>query len=169
VASNIVLSAAHCFDGSGNIDFVTLGMHKIQLNANESAEYNNIEHIPIAEFVKHPNYIPRGSGVPPLNYDFVMIRLQWASSLYAGHTVALDTPTDDLVLANTSGADLIVMGFGKLESAASTGPNVMQKVVLDYISNEECVSEPYEYFPPEISPVMLCAGRTGRDSCQVSN
>ena len=107
--------------------------------------------------------------MPPLNYDFLMIRLQWASSLYAGNTIALDTPTDDLVLANTSGTDLIVMGFGMLESASTTGPNVMQKVVVDYISNEACVSEPYQYFPPEITPVMLCAERTGKDSCQVSD
>jgi hypothetical protein len=66
-----VLSAAHCF---GNVnDFVTLGMHKIRLNADEAAEYNNIEHIPIAEWVKHPQFIPRGAGMPPLNYDFLMI------------------------------------------------------------------------------------------------
>jgi hypothetical protein len=144
-------------------------MHKIRLNANKAAKYNSIKHIPIAEWVKHPQFIPQGAGVPPLNYDFLMIRLQWASSLYASNTIALDASADDLVLANTSGTNLIVMGFSRLKSAATTGPNVMQKVVVDYISNAACVSEPYQYFPPKITPVMLCAGRTGKDSCKVSN
>jgi hypothetical protein len=95
-----------------------------------------------------------------------MIRLQWASSLYAGNTVALDTPSDDLMLANTSGTDLVVRGYGKLASNGPT-PIVMQKVVVDYISNKECVVDPYEWSSAQITPVMLCAGRTGKAPCFV--
>ena len=136
------------------------------MNADEGNYFNFIEHIPIAEWIVHPKYTPPGAGVLAFDYDFLIIRLQWASSLYAGDVIALDTPTDDLVLAGISGADLIVMGFGDL-TYGGTGPNVMQKVVVDYISNEACVTDPYEYFPPEISPVMLCAARSGKGACSV--
>ena len=153
-----MLSAAHCF-GVSNV--VTLGMHKINLGTGEAAEFYNIEHIPIAESVVHPNY-----NAATLDNDFWMIRLQWASKLYSGNVAQLDTPTDSLVLASTSGADLVVVGFGTLTSGGVT-PNVMQEVVVDYISNTACVSQPYAYSSSDITSAMMCAGRSGKDSCQV--
>ena len=64
-----------------------------------------------------------------------MIRLQWASTLYSGNAIALDSLTDDLLLGSTSGRPLATMGFGTLASGGST-PNTMQKVVVNYLSNE---------------------------------
>ncbi len=152
-----VLTAAHCFDANQKI--VTLGMCKIKQN--DSSEFSNIEHIPIAQSVKHPNY-----NAVTLDNDFWMIRLQWASKLYSGNVARLDTPTDNLVLSSTSGADLVVVGFGTLSYDGVT-PNVLQKVVIDYISTAACVSQPYEYSSSEITSTMMCAGRLGKDSCQV--
>jgi len=121
VAPNVVLSAAHCYDNE--TDIVTLGMHKINLATGESAEFYNIEHIPIAETISHPDY-----NDTTLNNDYWMIRLQWASTLYSGNAIALDTLSDDLVL--TSGRELVVMGFGTLATEGSY-PNTMQKVVVN--------------------------------------
>jgi hypothetical protein len=153
-----VLSAAHCF-GVSNV--VTLGMHKINLGTGEAAEFYNIEHIPIAQALVHHKY-NKGN----LDYDILLIQLQWASRLYAGNLAQLDTPTDSLVLANTSGADIVVVGFGTLTSGGVT-PNVMQEVVVDYLSNAACVSQPYGYSSSDITSSMMCAGRSGKDSCQV--
>ncbi len=151
-----VLCAAHCFDVQ---NFVTLGLHKI--TQDDSSEFYKIEHIPIAESVKHPNY-----NDVTLDNDFWIIRLQWASKLYSGNVVPLDTPTDSLVLSSTSGADLVVFGLGTLAYDGAT-PNVMQEVVVDYISNEACISSPYGYSSSDITPTMMCAERSGKDSCQV--
>jgi len=158
VAPNVVLCAAHC---AGVSDIVTLGMHKINLATGESAEFYNIEHIPIAESIRHPNY---NDGTT--NNDYWMIRLQWASTLYSGNAIALDSLTDDLLLGSTSGRPLATMGFGTLASGGST-PNTMQKVVVNYLSNEECVSPNTGYDPSEITSAMLCAALPGKDSCQV--
>ena len=136
-------------------------MHKINLGTGEAAEFYNIEHIPIAESVVHPNY-----NAATFDNDFWMIRLQWASKLYSGNVAQLDTPTDSLVLASTSGADLVVVGFGTLTSGGVT-PNVMQEVVVDYISNTACVFQPYAHSSSDITSAMMCAGRSGKDSCQV--
>ena len=159
VAPNVVLCAAHCF---GVSDVVTLGMHKINLVTGEAAEFYNIEHIPIAEAIVHPDF-----KYYTLNNDYLIIRLQWASTLYSGNAIALDTPSDDLVLGNTSGRELVVMGFGTLAYGWIT-PNTMQKVNLEYLSNANCVSPKNAYDPSWITSAMLCATLPGKDSCQVS-
>jgi trypsin len=156
VAPNVVLSAAHCFSAAQQ--YITLGMHKITQDL--GVGFYMIEHIPIALSAVHPNY----NAVTQDNY-FWMIRLQWASILYPGNVVPLDTPTDTLVLSSTSGADLVTFGFGTLASGGVT-PNVMQEVVVDYISNAACISQPYGYSSSQITPNMMCAGRSGKDSCQ---
>ncbi len=133
-------------------------MHKITQDS--GVEFFKIEHIPIAQTTVHPNY-----NAATTDNDFWMIRLQWASKLYSGNVVPLDTPTDTLVLSSTSGADLVTFGFGTLASGGAT-PNVMQEVVVDYISNAACVTQPYGYSSSDITPNMMCAGRSGKDSCQ---
>ncbi len=153
-----VLSAAHCF---GVSDILMLGMHKINLGTGEAAEFYNIEHIPIAQSVVHPKY-----NADTLDNNFWMIQLQWASKFYSGNVAQLDTPTDSLVLASISGADLVVVRSGTLTSGGAT-PNVMQKVVVDYVSNAVCVSQPYGYSSSDITSSMMCAGRSGKDSCKV--
>ena len=158
MAPNVVLSAAHCYNSE--TDIVTLGMYKQEYDDGEAAEFYNIEHIPIAETIMHPNY-----NAATTNNDYWMIRLQWASTLYSGNAIALDTLSDDLVL--TSGRELVVMGFGTLTYQGSS-PNVMQKVGVNYLSNEECVSPNTGYDPSNITSVMLCAALPGKDSCQVS-
>ena len=156
MAPNVVLSAAHC--APLNPTHVTLGMHKVTQDS--GIEFYKIEHIPIAQSSVHPNY-----NADTMDNDFWMIRLQWASKLYSGNVVSLDTPTDALVLSSTSGADLVTFGFGTLSSGGAT-PNVMQEVVVDYISNAACVAQPYGYYSSDITPSMMCAGRSGKDSCQ---
>lgn len=152
MAPNVVLSAAHC--ATLDPTHVTLGLYKIAQDTGLEF-YNNIEHIPIAESSVHPNY-----DAVTMDNDFWIIRLQWASKLYSGNVVPLDTSADDSVLSSTGGADLVTFGFG------TSTPNKMQKVVLDYIPNDECVAEPYGYSSSKITPNMMCAGRSGEDTCQ---
>lgn len=102
---NQVLTSAHCINAIPQ-KIVTLGMHKIKQD--DSSEFYKIEHIPIAESVVHPNF-----DTSTADNDFWIIRLQWASKLYSGNVAQLDTPTDTLVLSSTSGADLVVIGFGR--------------------------------------------------------
>lgn len=136
-----------------------IGMHKIRLGTDvrEADEFLVIESIPIAEKRIHPQYNDN-----TLENDYWMIRLEWASQLYA--PVELDTPSvsDGLDLEDGNSHELVVMGFGTLTSGGST-PNVMQEVTVDYKPNDACGSYP----SGEITDVMLCAGRVGKDSCQV--
>ena len=133
-------------------------MHKIKLSATEADEFYNLEHIPIALEAIHPNY-----DDITITHDFRAVKLKWASKLYANQVVALDSPTDGVDLK--SGDDLVTFGFGTLTSGGTT-PNIMQEVTLDYITNTDCVNN-YGYESSDIDSSMICAGRAGKDSCQV--
>ena len=45
-------------------------------------------------------------------------------------------------------------------------PAVLQEVMVDTMTNEECSSPPNIYTRDQITDQMLCAGAQGRDSCQ---
>ena len=45
-------------------------------------------------------------------------------------------------------------------------PGVLQEVMVDTMTNEECSSPPNIYTRDQITDQMLCAGAQGRDSCQ---
>ena len=159
IAPNIVLSAAHC---KGISETATLGMHKINLPSGQSSEFYNIEHIPIAESITHPNYVNES-----MDNDYWLIRLEYPSTLYADQIVELDAPSDALDLDDGGEHDLTVMGFG-LTSSGGDAPNIMQEVTVDYIPNDMCTKNPYNYMRRDITSNMMCAGRIGQDSCQVS-
>ena len=154
-----MLSAAHC---KGISETATLGMHKINLPSGQSSEFYNIEHIPIAESITHPNYVNES-----MDNDYWLIRLEYPSTLYADQIVELDTPSDALDLDDGGGHDLTVMGFG-LTSSGGDAPNIMQEVTVDYIPNNQCSKNPYNYMRRDITSNMMCAGRIDKDSCQVS-
>lgn len=128
--------------------------------SDNAEEFFQLEHIPIERSKIHPRYNPETK-----EYDFWIIKLKWASQLYANEIVALDTPTDGF--EPNSGDDLVTMGFGML-STNQPGPNVLHEVTLRYITNVDCTSV-YGYTPGSITDSMLCAGTIdGKGDCYVS-
>jgi len=138
-------------------------MHKKVLGSVEgdnADEFFQLEHIPIERSEIHPRYNPE-----TIEYDFLVIKLKWASKLYAHEIVALDTPFDGF--EPNSGDDLTIMGFGRLSSNLPS-PNVMHEVTLKYVTTSDCTSV-YKYPPGRITDSMLCAGTIdGEGTCSVS-
>ena len=99
----------------------------------------------------HPNY----NGYT-LDNDFWLIRLEKDSRF---PIVELDKPNDDLDLIDD---ELVVFGFGTTQQGGNQ-PNVIQEVTVDYFENDQCGN----YGPFDLTDNMLCAGRQGKDSCQV--
>ena len=129
-------------------------MHKVQLTNSETDEFNNIEHINIAESVIHPNY-----NENTLDNDYWLIRLE-KDSRYGNEIVELDTPDDNLNLNDLD--ELTVFGFGTTQQGGNQ-PNIIQEVTVDYKPNDRCGNYGLGY----LTDNMLCAGRQGKDSCQV--
>ena len=150
IAPNVVLTAGHCL---GMSDQVTLGLHKMFLSPGEQSQFWNVEHIPIAEVKRHPNY-----NDDSLDNDFMLLRLEYDSVQYADKVIPLDTDG----LNNEKDTEFTVIGFGKL-STGGFNANVMQNANVNYINNEDCG----KYDQDEILDSMMCAGRDGKDACQV--
>ena len=123
------------------------------LSPGEQSQFWNVEHIPIAEVKRHPNY-----NDDSLDNDFLLLRLDYDSVLYADKVIPLDTDG----LNNEKDTEFTVIGFGKL-STGGFNANVMQNANVNYIDNEDCG----KYDEDEILDSMICAGRDGKDACQV--
>lgn len=140
-------------------------MHKIYLDADEGDtddEFLQLEHIPIERSEIHPQYVTTADYT---NNDYWVIKLKWASQLYANDVVVLDTPEDDFVLK--SGDELVIMGFGATED--SYGSNVLLETTVNYVTNSDCVQPNAGYSPDQITDMMICAAAPDKDTCQVSS
>jgi len=149
VAPNTLLSAAHC------AGIFTPG-HQIRLGAHDITDQTeDVELFSVEEAIRHPNY-----NSNTLNYDFMMIKLNGQSTK---QVVQLDNG-DDTGLTS-SGADLIVMGWGAINSGGPSSA-VLLEAEVDVVGNPTCNSK----YNGQITGQMLCAGRTingvSYDSCQ---
>jgi hypothetical protein len=161
-----VLSAAHCMHKAPATTFVTLGMHKIRLDADD--DFSKIEHIPIEKSEVHPLY-----NSETRKFDFWMIKLMWATQKYKNSVLdRLHRNTaGDFVLNADSDIELTTIGFGTTEQGG-VPPDVLQKVTLKYITNDACTHAPYKYATDEILDSMLCTVTNDpdvpKDTCQAS-
>ena len=139
-------------------------MHKIYLDADDGDtddEFLQLEHIPIERSEIHPQHDPI-----TVNNDYWVIKLKWASQLYANDVVVLDTPDDDFVLK--SGDELVTMGFGATEDS-KYGPNVLLETTVNYVTNSDCVQPNAGHSPGDVTDMMICAAAPDKGSCEVSS
>ena len=149
IGSNVVLSAAHCFD---YIDYVEIGRYD-QQDSNEEGMRGFF----VIEKVKHPLF--EGDATASGDHDVMVIRIDGDASNFA--KVSLDTNENGVTL--DPGTDLIVMGWGKTDDGGSTS-SVLLEVEVDYVEHSVC-SDNYESIEI-ITENMICAAREGGDSCQ---
>ena len=142
IASNWVLSAAHCAEGRAV--YVQVGRHNLDF---KEEDYENI---PVEAEVVHPNFCP-----DTMQYDFALFRLEYDSS-YDTVTVA----SEDINLYN--GRPVTVMGWGAQWYGGPNSP-VLLEAEVNIIENTWCDSL-YQGIS-EITDDMLCAVREGFDAC----
>lgn len=148
IAPNVLLTAAHCVDGSPYVGTeVQIGRHDRSDNSEE------FESFIVAEEAIHPNY-----EKDTVDYDFAVLRINGKSK----HTpVVLDNGEVDL----TPGKDVTVMGWGKIGSGQPQS-KVLLEVEVDIKDQSECIDS---YAPDIITDRMVCAARSeggvNYDSC----
>ena len=121
----------------------TLGLHKIKLDQGEADEFYHLGHIPIEKYKVHP----RWDSTRPLAYDFVVLKLKWASQLYADQIVGLDSSNDGFELS--VGDQLVTMGFGYYQVVYPPEPNVLREVDVEYVLNDQCKTVFTESYDPD--------------------
>jgi len=146
VASDVILTAAHCRGQSSNRAIV-----------GESIKNQNGEQRRIIRRISHPSY---RSG--SINYDYMVMKLD----------EPVDTSVYPYIKLNSNSnvpfgrEELTVIGFGALRESGSNTPSRLQQVNVNYIQTSEC-NQRSSYNGDVRDSTMFCAGTGGgKDSCQ---
>ena len=157
IAPDIILTAGHC---AGQFNQIQLGRHNI-------FDFNNtFESYVIQDSVLHPR--ARGDKVTP-EYDLFLVKIYGRSEL---QPIILNT---DPNIPDETGEELLATGWGTQEASSTLLSPSLQQVVLDYVTNEDCLKiegtmttlNKTIHYETRIIPVTMCAfDPMGRDSCQ---
>jgi len=155
IDENWVLTAAHCCAGQipATMHIVAGG---IKLNNFENEEETrNIEHI-----IGHPDY-----SSATISNDACLLKLkepfEWTEFI---QPIALPAPMQE----TAAGTMVTVTGWGTLSEGALGLPNVLHKVDVPVVSDEECKASYAAAGVDSVADSMICAGlpEGGKDSCQ---
>jgi len=145
VASDVILSAAHCQGQSTN---------QVRIGQSRKGFYSNGEARMITRRISHPNY--RSSSI---NYDYMIMKLDQPVNTSIYPPIGLNRENN----VPADGEELTVIGFGTLNQGGYT-PSRLQEVNVNYVSTETCKGS---YGGDVKDATMFCAGTGGgKDSCQ---
>ncbi|AWP05217.1 hypothetical protein SMAX5B_011328 [Scophthalmus maximus] len=155
ISSQWVVSAAHCFydDRLYSPSMWTVSLGKVLLGpSGPTGETARVQRIHLHQYYDDESH----------DYDLALLKLERpASALQAGHArpACLPPPSHQL----EPGRLCWVTGWGALREGGRAS-NVLQKVDVRLVSEEECVQS----YGRLVTPRMLCAGyRSGeKDACQ---
>jgi len=161
VASNWVLTAAHCIDTSTSPSSYRVRIHAHENNGDPSVQHQCTEDIVVAQTKCHPSY-----NSNTMVADICLLRLTRAArcggAMVADSTiVTLDKP--QITERHTAqGTMATVAGWGTT-SFGGSAPTVAMEVSVPLVSNSQC-----KVTYSDLREDMLCAGYTegGKDSCQ---
>lgn len=154
IDQNWILTAAHCCAGQ-----VPLLMHVvaggIKLNNFENEEQTKN----VAKIIGHPHY-----DASTITNDACLLQLQapleWTDFV---QPIALPEPGQE----TPAGTPCTVTGWGTTSEGGFGLPNVLHKVTVPAVSDEDC-NQAYSSSGYGIADSMICAGlpEGGKDSCQ---
>ena len=145
VAERYVVTAAHC------IEDVTDAYGQIQVLVGTQRLNRSGRRIGVAEVLMHPLY---GSNqISPLDYDVAVLRLTTPVTGIPFASLAASEPT-------VAGTILRSSGWGRLVYRGPK-PSSLMEVDLPFVPTVDgsCINE------EDITPRMICAGETGKDTC----
>ncbi|XP_073403335.1 transmembrane protease serine 9-like [Dendrobates tinctorius] len=162
IASQWVLTAAHCFDKDSNSTnyLVLLGAYQLQV-AESQTIYSSVSRI--IPYFRYSNETLRG--------DIALIRLSIPVN-YTRYIMPICLPSASVSFPN--GMESWVTGWGDIYSGVSLpSPRTLQKVMVPLIDYKRCdwmyhINSGISYFITIISNTMICAGYStgGKSSCQ---
>ncbi|MCI4624939.1 MAG: serine protease [Candidatus Magnetoovum sp. WYHC-5] len=151
INSKWVLTAAHCItDDSGNImasSTIRVVLGKVQLSSSGG------ERIKVLSIIKHPSYSAEDN-----TNDIALIQLMQTSSQTP---VSIASTNDASLYAASKSAT--VTGWG-LTSEGGSASDDLREVTVPIVSSSTC-SSAYTSEGVTILDTMLCAGQTGKDTC----
>ncbi|XP_073505010.1 serine protease 27-like [Phyllobates terribilis] len=162
IASQWVLTAAHCFDKDSNSNnyLVRLGAYQLLAVEPESIDSS------VSRIITYPLYSSK-----TLRGDIALMKLSSPVN-FTNYIMPICLPSDSVSFP--CGMDSWVTGWGRIESEVTLpSPLTLQKVMLPLIDYKTCdkmyhVNSGVSSYLTIIYNTMICAGysKGGKDSCQ---
>jgi len=157
ISNSVVLTAAHCFEGSSNPTIVRLG----ELDYTSSSDGAIHQDIEIAQVIMHPSY-----DSVKIKNDIAILKLKTSVDYTAGSIRPVCLPTDytgPMKIEDLRNEPSII-GWGKLDDDLPLA-TTLQKATVPIVSNSNCNSD---YNPGGITideNSQICAGLGQIDTC----
>ena len=147
VASNFIVTAAHCTDGSS--------ASSLSIRAGSSIRNSGGTVIGVKKINQNPSY-----NSWTIDYDISVLELE-SSLTFSDAIATVGLPSLNQVVP--AGSDAVCTGWGTLTEGGSL-PSQLQKVTVQIVSNDDC----NDAYGGDITDRMICAGTGGgKDACQV--
>uniref|UniRef100_A0A3Q2T5C0 Peptidase S1 domain-containing protein n=1 Tax=Fundulus heteroclitus TaxID=8078 RepID=A0A3Q2T5C0_FUNHE len=149
-----VLSAAHCFQGTGSPSALTVYLGR---QSQEGSNLNEVNRT-VAQIINHPDY---NSGTS--NNDIALLKLSKPVSFTSYISPVCLAASDSTF---SSGVNTWITGWGTIGSGVPLpSPQNLMEVEVPVVGNSQCASS---YGESSITDNMICAGllEGGKDSCQ---
>jgi len=144
-APRVVLTAAHCVDGSGPNDRVKVTAGVADLQAPEAVTARSVE------IIRAPNFRDETRGD-----DWAVIRLDRP----------LDLPTLPLAPGARDRGTFTVMGWGQTGEDSMRQERRLHYASVPTVPDQVCAAEYKKAGVKLVADESICAGRTGVDTCQ---
>ncbi|KAK6467848.1 serine protease 33-like [Huso huso] len=148
---NWVLSAAHCFQGSSNVNLYTVRLGALSLSQQQGVDRK------LLRFVVKP-----GFTLPDQGNDAALLLLEQPVPF---NETILPVCLPSQSTPFTAGQQCWVTGWGNIQEGVSLpSPSILQQVMVPLVDSVVCDT----LAQPPILPDMICAGYLGggKDSCQ---
>jgi secreted trypsin-like serine protease len=150
ISPRAVLTAAHCITPYGP-EWVDFNRHDLTIHEPGAVRMS----VGPAHQIPHPSYDP--FTLP--DFDVAVIILPTAVS---GIT-PVKLNKDSSVPAASAALD--VAGWGTTNTNGGVPSEVLKFTTLGYVTNEQCTSNPFQYYPDWITKNMMCAFEEDTDAC----
>lgn len=151
IQGDVVLTAAHCFGGTINIEDYT-----VRVGSTNRKEGGQV--VQVKSYRNHPSYNAETHA-----NDVAVLRL--------GNNVSLNSAVRTIELATVTpktGASAIVSGWGVKQSGGLIAPADLLEAEVKIVDYKECGSSQYRYakIGKPIDSSMVCAEEESKDACQ---